>query len=125
MPTPPVSPVVSPDPYLLQAARCVVGHAMGSAELLERNLPIDLAQATRLLQQLQSVGIVGPPRGDTYPVLVHGAEAARMIDAVIKPRLSGTPAGTPTGTPTVTPVTSPVAPSGSAGPVAAKPARSL
>lgn len=95
MPSSPVSPVVAPDPYLLQAARCVVGHSLGSAELLERNLPIDLAQATRLLQQLQSVGIVGPPSGDTYPVLVHGAEAARMIDAVVKPRLTAVPTPTP------------------------------
>src|SRR5271168_2494424 len=113
MPNPPVAPVVSPDPFLLQAARCVVGHAMGSAELLERNLPIDLAQATRLLEQLQSVGIVGPPNGDTYPVLVHGAEAARMIDAVVKPRVMGTPTPTPVVSPSpslLSPDATPAAP---------------
>jgi len=86
MPSTPVVPVVDPDPYLLQAARCVVGHARGSVELLEQNLPIDGAQAARLLQQLQSVGIVGPPEGDLYPVLFRGSEAARMIDAVVKSR---------------------------------------
>src|SRR6202042_1878178 len=101
---------VAPDPFLLQAARCVVGHSMGSAELLERNLPIDLEQATRLLQQLQSVGIVGPPKGGTYPVLVHGAEAARMIDAVVKPRL--------TAVPTPMPVSPVAAPTAAPGPVA-------
>jgi len=84
MPIAPVVPVVDPDPFLLQAARCVVGHARGSVELLEQNLPIDAAQAARLLRQLQSVGIVGAPDGDLYPVLCRGAEAARMIDAVVK-----------------------------------------
>jgi stage V sporulation protein K len=127
MPSPPVSPVVAPDPFLLQAARCVVGHALGSAELLERNLPIDLAQATRLLQQLQQVGIVGPPDGDTYPVLVHGMEAARMIDAVVKPRSTGNPVPT-TNVPSpwpapVSPGASPSTPAGGVG--AATPARSL
>ncbi|HWZ60349.1 MAG TPA: AAA family ATPase [Gemmatimonadaceae bacterium] len=119
-PPAPVAPVVAPDPFLLQAARCVVGHAMGSAELLERNLPIDLAQATRLLQQLQSVGIVGPPNGDTYPVLVHGMEAARMIDAVVKPRSTGVP--TPVAVPT--PSAGSPWPAPAAG-AAAAPARSL
>jgi ATPase family protein associated with various cellular activities (AAA)/AAA lid domain-containing protein len=121
MPNPPVAPVVAPDPFLLQAARCVVGHALGSAELLERNLPIDLAQATRLLQQLQSVGIVGPPNGDTYPVLVHGMEAARMIDAVVKPRSTGDP------TPRAVPTPNAASPSPWPAPVTAPatPARSL
>jgi hypothetical protein len=120
MPNPPVAPVVAPDPFLLQAARCVVGHAMGSAELLERNLPIDLAQATRLLQQLQSVGIVGPPTGDTYPVLVHGMEAARMIDAVVKPRSTGDPTPRPVPTPNApSPWPAPVTPA------TAAPARTL
>jgi hypothetical protein len=99
MPAPPVAPLVAPDPYFLQAARCVVGHAFGSAELLERNLPIDMAQATRLLIQLQSVGIVGTPVGGTYPVLVHGTDAARMIDAVMKTRLTATPTPTPAAAP--------------------------
>jgi stage V sporulation protein K len=80
---------------------------MGSVELLERNLPVDMAQAARLLEQLRSVGILGTPSGDgsTYPVLVHGSEAARMIDAVVKPRLTGNPI--PSTAPAAVPVAVP------------------
>jgi SpoVK/Ycf46/Vps4 family AAA+-type ATPase len=87
--------VADTNQYFLQAARCVVGHARGSTDLLEQNLPVDLDEATQLLRRLQQVGILAqhPDGSGSYPALVHGQEAARMIDSIIKsPRTTPTPA---------------------------------
>ena len=72
--------------YFLQAARCVVGHARGSTDLLEQNLPVDLAEAQQLLKRLQQVGILAQQAdgSGSYPALVRGSAAARMIDSILK-----------------------------------------
>jgi len=55
---------VDADDTLLQdAARLVVQHQQGSTSLLQRRLKVGYARAGRLMDQLESIGVVGPFQG--------------------------------------------------------------
>jgi S-DNA-T family DNA segregation ATPase FtsK/SpoIIIE len=51
------------DELFLEAARLVVRHQQGSVSLLQRRLAIGYSRAGKLIDQLESVGIVGPYDG--------------------------------------------------------------
>ena len=69
------------DPLLEEAIRVVRAEGRASISLLQRRLRIGYSRAARLIDTLESRGIVGPPQGGTgvRPVLApaEGAEADR------------------------------------------------
>ncbi|MFH1761824.1 MAG: DNA translocase FtsK [bacterium] len=63
-----------------EAAKIVVMHRMGSTSLLQRRLKVGYARAGRLMDELEEMGIVGPPLGSkAREVLVESRE---MVDAI-------------------------------------------
>ena len=51
------------DELLVEAAHIVVQHEQGSTSLLQRRLRIGYSRAARIIDQLEILGIVGPPDG--------------------------------------------------------------
>jgi S-DNA-T family DNA segregation ATPase FtsK/SpoIIIE len=51
------------DDLINQAARLVVSHQQGSTSLLQRRLKVGYSRAGRLMDQLESLGVVGPFQG--------------------------------------------------------------
>ena len=51
------------DALINQAARLVIGHQQGSTSLLQRRLKVGYSRAGRLMDQLESIGVVGPFQG--------------------------------------------------------------
>ena len=51
------------DDLIREAARLVVGHQQGSTSLLQRRLKVGYSRAGRLMDQLESLGVVGPFQG--------------------------------------------------------------
>jgi DNA segregation ATPase FtsK/SpoIIIE-like protein len=65
-----------------EAAYIVVTHQIGSTSLLQRRLKVGYARAGRLMDELEDLGIVGPPVGSkAREVLVESRE---MIDEIFK-----------------------------------------
>ena len=58
------------DPLLWEAADIVVTSGMGSTSLLQRRLKVGYARAGRIMDMLESKGVVGPPDG-SRPREVH------------------------------------------------------
>ncbi len=51
------------DPYFRKAAEVVINHDSGSTSLLQRRLKIGYGRAARIIDQLHSAGVLGPPDG--------------------------------------------------------------
>jgi DNA segregation ATPase FtsK/SpoIIIE, S-DNA-T family len=51
------------DELLQQAAKLVISHQQGSTSLLQRRLKVGYSRAGRLMDQLESMGVVGPFQG--------------------------------------------------------------
>jgi S-DNA-T family DNA segregation ATPase FtsK/SpoIIIE len=51
------------DPLFRRAAEVVVQHQQGSTSLLQRRLKIGYGRAARIVDQLETAGVVGPPEG--------------------------------------------------------------
>lgn len=51
------------DPLLLEAAKIFVLHKQASATLLQRKLKVGFARAARIMDELEKLGIIGPPEG--------------------------------------------------------------
>jgi S-DNA-T family DNA segregation ATPase FtsK/SpoIIIE len=63
------------DEYFAQAVRLVCQYEKASASLLQRRLSIGYARAARLIDQLESAGVVGPQEGSKpREVLIQSAE---------------------------------------------------
>lgn len=51
------------DPLIWEAADAVVGSGLGSTSMLQRRLKVGYARAGRIMDMLESKGVVGPPDG--------------------------------------------------------------
>jgi len=51
------------DKLFREAAEVVIQHQQGSTSLLQRRLKVVYGRAARIIDQLQSAGILGPPDG--------------------------------------------------------------
>lgn len=51
------------DPYFRQAAEIVIHNSSGSTSLLQRRLKIGYGRAARIIDQLHTAGVLGPPDG--------------------------------------------------------------
>jgi S-DNA-T family DNA segregation ATPase FtsK/SpoIIIE len=51
------------DPYFRKAAEIVINNSAGSTSLLQRRLKIGYGRAARIIDQLHSAGVLGPPEG--------------------------------------------------------------
>jgi S-DNA-T family DNA segregation ATPase FtsK/SpoIIIE len=66
----------SDDPLFRQAAEIVVGAQKGSASLLQTKMKIGYARAARLIDELETAGIVGPADGPRpREILISDVEA--------------------------------------------------
>jgi hypothetical protein len=74
----------APDVMLRDAAELTVSTQLGSAAQLQRTLRIGQARASRLMDELERRGIVGPPdagSGKSRAVLLRGDQVQEAIDA--------------------------------------------
>jgi S-DNA-T family DNA segregation ATPase FtsK/SpoIIIE len=68
------------DPLFLEAAQTVVRHKQGSVSLLQRKLGIGYQRAARLIDRLESAGIVGPYDGSkAREVLVDNSYIEQLM----------------------------------------------
>ena len=51
------------DPMLADAARLIVTHQQGSTSLIQRKMSLGYNRSGRIMDQLQSLGVVGPNQG--------------------------------------------------------------
>ncbi len=51
------------DPYFRKAAEIVINNSSGSTSLLQRRLKVGYGRAARIIDQLHSAGVLGPPDG--------------------------------------------------------------
>ena len=62
------------DELFAEAARLVVRHDQGSTSLIQRRLKVGYARAGRIVDQLESAGILGPPDGSKAREVLIGPE---------------------------------------------------
>ena len=62
------------DPLVFDAARLIVQRKNASATFLQRRLKIGFARAARIIDQLEEMGIVGPPEGSKPRQVLVGPE---------------------------------------------------
>ena len=71
---------IGTDDLMYEAARLVVRHQQGSVSLLQRRLKIGYSRAARIVDQLESAGIVGPYDGSkARQVMVEDEEQLEDI----------------------------------------------
>ena len=68
---------------LAEAAEYVIGHQYGSANAVQRKLRVGFAKAGQLMDQLETLGIVGPHRGAApRDVLVPASGLQDALDRI-------------------------------------------
>ena len=73
------------DPLLEEAARLIVAHQQGSTSLIQRKMKLGYNRAGRLIDQMESLGIVGPFEGSkARQVLVDEYQLERMLNDLAK-----------------------------------------
>jgi S-DNA-T family DNA segregation ATPase FtsK/SpoIIIE len=73
------------DPLFEEAARLIVANQMGSTSLIQRRMKLGYNRAGRLMDQLESAGVVGPNQGSkAREVLIKtDADLQRLLDEMI------------------------------------------
>ncbi len=69
------------DPLLWEAADVVVTSGLGSTSMLQRRLKVGYARAGRIMDMLESKGIVGPPDGSKPREVMADVEELEAIKA--------------------------------------------
>lgn len=73
------------DPLLEEAARLIVAHQQGSTSLIQRKMKLGYNRAGRLIDQMESIGIVGPFEGTkARQVLVDEYQLERIFNDLRK-----------------------------------------
>lgn len=73
------------DPLLEEAARLIVAHQQGSTSLIQRKMKLGYNRAGRLIDQMESLGIVGPFGGSkAREVLVDEYQLERIFNDLAK-----------------------------------------
>ena len=73
------------DPLLEESARLIVGHQQGSTSLIQRKMKLGYNRAGRLIDQMESLGIVGPFEGSkARQVLVDEYGLERILKDIKK-----------------------------------------
>jgi S-DNA-T family DNA segregation ATPase FtsK/SpoIIIE len=70
------------DEFFEEAARLIVRHQQGSVSLLQRRLKVGYSRAARLVDELESAGIVGPYDGSKAREVL--LESDEQLDALLK-----------------------------------------
>lgn len=85
--------VNSDDDLIAEAAKLIIDAQLGSTSMLQRKLKVGFARAGRLMDELERIGVVGPPEGSkARPVLFASMDA---FDAAVAAQAA---AGEPTPT---------------------------
>jgi S-DNA-T family DNA segregation ATPase FtsK/SpoIIIE len=71
------------DKLFREAAEVVVQHQQGSTSLLQRRLKVGYGRAARIIDQLHSAGVLGPPDGSKPRDVLVGLEE---LDRICGPR---------------------------------------
>ena len=66
-----------------EAAEIVIQHQQGSTSLLQRRLKVGYGRAARIIDQLQTAGILGPPDGSRPRDVLAGLDD---LDRICGPR---------------------------------------
>ncbi len=72
------------DKLFREAAEVVIQHQQGSTSLLQRRLKVGYGRAARIIDQLQSAGILGPPDGSRPRDVLAGLDD---LDRICGPRV--------------------------------------
>jgi len=67
------------DPLFRQAAEICVQHSQGSTSLLQRRLRVGYGRAARIIDQLHTAGVLGPPDGSKPREVLVGLESLANI----------------------------------------------
>ncbi len=79
------------DPLLYEASKLIVSRRIASATLLQRKMKIGFARAARILDQLEELGVVGPPEGSKPREVLVGPETLEEKLKELKNRESALP----------------------------------
>jgi len=71
------------DKLFREAAEVCIQHQLGSTSLLQRRLGVGYGRAARIIDQLHSAGILGPPNGSKPREILSGLED---LDRICGPR---------------------------------------
>lgn len=74
-----VGEIEGEDPLLLEAAKIFALHKQASATLLQRKLKVGFARAARMMDELEKLGIIGPPEGSKPRKVLKTEEEIREI----------------------------------------------
>src|SRR6185437_3348673 len=75
---------VDRDKLFREAAEVVIQHQQGSTSLLQRRLKVGYGRAARIIDQLHSAGVLGPPDGSKPRDVLMGLD---QLDRICGPRI--------------------------------------